>query len=58
LVSLYNPGPKDTYSIRIKVPPKELDLVISNNQTISGDIICSNTKDQSDCDLFFDLKME
>jgi hypothetical protein len=53
LVGLYNPGPKGTYTIRLKIPPVPLTIVGSNNVNIDGDIFCGNPSDTNDCDLVF-----
>lgn len=58
LVSLYNPGAKGTYTIRLKVPNKELNVVSQTNTSIVGDIICSNLKDANDCELIFNLDFD
>jgi hypothetical protein len=58
LLNLYNPGAKGTYSIRIKIDEREINIIGSNNTAIAGDIICSNIKDTKDCELFFNLAFE
>ena len=58
LVSLYNPGPKGIYPVRIRTIPHEVDVVDTINRTIPGDIICGNTNNASDCDLLFNLELE
>ena len=45
LVSLYNPGSKGTYPIRLRVPPRNLTVLSSSNSLIAGDVVCSNLKD-------------
>ena len=49
LVSLYNPGSKGIYPIRLRVPSKDLNIVDQNNKAVTGDVICGNLKDTSDC---------
>lgn len=49
LVSLYNPGARGMYPIRLKVPAKELNIVTQSNDSIGGDVICNNVKDPNDC---------
>jgi hypothetical protein len=34
LIQLYNPGPKGTYQIKLRVPSADLNIVGSNNQAI------------------------
>lgn len=58
LVSLYNPGAKGTYTIRLKVPNKELNVISQTNASLVGDIICSNLKDATDCELIFNLDFD
>ena len=58
LVSLYNPGPKGTYTIRLKVEEQELNIISSAGTTVAGDLICSNTQDTKDCDVLFNLAFE
>jgi hypothetical protein len=58
LVSLYNPGPKGTYTVKLKVPPKELNVVRQSNMNVNGDIICNNLKDANSCELIFNLDFE
>jgi hypothetical protein len=58
LVSFYNPGAKGTYPIKLKVPPKELNIVSQNNSNIIGDVVCNNLKDKTDCELMFNLDFE
>jgi len=58
LVSFYNPGAKGTYPIKLKVPPKELNIVSQNNSNIIGDVACNNLKDKTDCELMFNLDFE
>ena len=57
LVSLYNPGAAGTYPIRLRVPPKDLNVVDHKNQPVKGDVICTNFKDSSDCELLFNIKL-
>ena len=49
LVSLYNPGSKGIYPIRLRVPSKDLNIVDQNNKSVTGHVICGNLKDTSDC---------
>jgi len=49
LVSLYNPGAAETQIIKLKVPPKELNVVSQQNKVIPADILCANLKDNTDC---------
>jgi hypothetical protein len=58
LVSLYNPGSKGTYTIRLKVDEREFNIISSNGSTIAGDLICSNVRDVKDCDVIFNLDFE
>ena len=58
LVNLYNPGAKGTYTIRLKVPNKELNVVSQTNASLVGDIVCSNLKDATDCELIFNLDFD
>jgi len=45
LVSLYNPGSKGTYSIRLRVPAKDLQVVSHKNEPIKGDVVCANPQE-------------
>ena len=58
LINLYNPGAKDTYQIKIRVPEHEFNINSPTINNIQGDVICPNLKDSSDCELIFDLEME
>lgn len=60
LVHLYNPGSKGTYPIRVKVADsqKNLNILDSRGETVSGDIICSNSKDTKDCELMFNIELK
>ena len=58
LVSLYNPGSKGTYQIRLRVPGKDLQVVNQKNVAIVGDVVCANLKDTQDCELLFSLSFE
>lgn len=55
MVSLYNPGSKGIYSIRLRVPAADLNIVNHENSAVKGDVICGNLKDSSDCEVVFDL---
>lgn len=55
LVSLYNPGSKGSYPVRLRVPPRELNVVGQDNSLIAGDVVCGNLRDTSDCELLFNL---
>jgi hypothetical protein len=55
LVSLYNPGSKGSYTIRLKVQAQELNIISTANTFIPGDVACANTRDVNDCDLIFNL---
>lgn len=55
LVSFYNPGSKGTYPIRLRVPPRELNIVGQDNSPIVGDVVCGNLRDTEDCELLFNL---
>ncbi len=55
LVSFYNPGSKGTYPIRLRVPARELNIVSQTNTAITGDVVCANLRDSSDCELLFNL---
>ena len=57
LLNLYNPGPKDIYSIKVKVPHQELNINAPKVSNLEGDIFCPDQKDQ-DCELIFNLIME
>jgi hypothetical protein len=55
LVSFYNPGSKGTYPVRLRVPPKDLNVLGQDNLPIPGDVVCANLRDTSDCELLFNL---
>ena len=55
LVNFYNPGPKGTFPIRLRVPQKDINVVYQSNRVISGDVVCANLKNGSDCELLFNL---
>lgn len=55
LVSLYNPGSKFDYIVRLKISAQEVNIFSIANTLIPGDVICANTRDASDCDLVFTL---
>ena len=55
LVNFYNPGPKGTFPIRLRVPQKDINIVYQSNRVISGDVVCANLKNGSDCELLFNL---
>ena len=55
IVSLYNPGGKGTYLIRLRVPALELNILSQANKAIAGDVICANLRDASDCEVLFYL---
>ena len=57
LGSLYNPGSKGTYPIRLRVPSKDLNVIDQSNKAITGDIVCGNLKDTGDCELLFSLEI-
>ena len=57
LLQLYNPGPDGAYPVRVKVDSSPISLVGANNASIPAEIICSNSKDPEDCELFFDLNI-
>lgn len=57
LVNFYNPGAKGTYPIRLRVPPKDINIVFQSNRQIAGDVICANLKNSSDCELHFSLEI-
>lgn len=44
--------------IKIKVPKLPLNIIDSKNQVIDGDIICSNSKDEEDCTLYFNYQIK
>lgn len=58
LLQMYNPGPKGTYQVYIKVDERAMNIVSSNGSTINGDLICSNTKNTKDCELIFNVAFE
>jgi hypothetical protein len=45
LVSLYNPGSRGFYPVRLKVPKKEINIFSQSNALIAGDVVCGNLKD-------------
>lgn len=55
MLNLHNPGSKDTYQIKIRVPEHEFNIVSPTSNNIQGDVICPNLSDPSDCELIFDL---
>jgi hypothetical protein len=58
LVSLYNPGSKGTYPIKLRVAPSELNIIDQTNKAILGDVVCANLRDSSDCEVIFNLDFE
>jgi hypothetical protein len=58
LISFYNPGAAGSYTIRLKICPKELNIVGISNSNIPGYLICANTKDINDCELIFNLDFQ
>ena len=58
LISFYNPGSKGTYPIRLKVPPKQLNIVSQSNAAIVGDVVCANFRDSNDCEVLFNLDFD
>jgi len=58
LLSIYNPGPKGIYTVRVRVTNQELALrTAANNSQLAGEILCVN-KDAKDCELVFNLAFE
>ena len=57
MVSLHNPGSKGTYPVRLRVPRKDLNLVSQVNTAVTGDVICANLRDSSDCELLFNIEI-
>ncbi len=53
LLAIYNPTVSRTLTTRVKVPSGKLLIVDSKANNIKGDVICANTTDTTDCDLFF-----
>ncbi len=49
ILSLYNPGAKGIYQIKVNVPSHELNVVNIKNANINGDIICANLYDTANC---------
>lgn len=60
LIQLYNPGPKATNQIKIKVPKTDLNVWTIGNQAVKGDVFCPNTIGNlvNQCELVFDLNFE
>ena len=60
LIQLYNPGPKGTYQVKIKVPKTDLSILTVGNQVVKGDVFCPNTIGNfvDQCELIFNLEFE
>ncbi len=60
LIQLYNPGPKGTYQIKLKVPKLDLSILSIGNQAIKGDVFCPNTigNEMDQCELIFNIDFE
>ena len=60
MIQLYNPGPKGTYQIKLKVPKFDFKVIDANNQAIQGDVFCPNTigYEIDQCELIFNLNFE
>ena len=60
LIQFYNPGPKGTYQINIKVPKTNLNLWTVGMKPINGDVFCPNTIGNlvNECELIFNLNFE
>jgi len=41
----------------MKVPQAKFDIIDAQNSTISGDVICANSTNIDDCDLYFLAKL-
>lgn len=39
--------------IKVKVPNVLFDLIDQNNTVLDADVICANSTDSDDCDLYF-----
>jgi len=52
LVNVYNPGAKDTFVVRLKVPKVEMQAYYLNEK-VATDIICADDENPTECDLFF-----
>ncbi len=54
LVAIYNSGQMRSSIIRLKVPNGKVQVVQqSTGANLPTDVICSNSTDTTDCDLFF-----
>jgi hypothetical protein len=53
LLTIYNPTVSRSLITRVKVPTGKVIILDSRGATIKGDVICANTTDATDCDLFF-----
>jgi hypothetical protein len=52
LLALYNPGPAQKRQVKIAVPDHDLKITGWNNTAVSGDVICTNVFDATNCELF------
>lgn len=57
LLSLYNPGSAQKRSIKIYVPDQNLKIVGVDNSSIAGDIVCTDTVNTANCELFFEVDL-
>ncbi|CAD8152744.1 unnamed protein product [Paramecium pentaurelia] len=44
--------------IKIKVPKLPLNIIDIQNKLVQGDVICSNSKDEQDCTLYFNYNIK
>mmetsp|Transcript_32995 Transcript_32995/g.29886 ORF Transcript_32995/g.29886 Transcript_32995/m.29886 type:complete len:177 (+) Transcript_32995:1182-1712(+) len=54
LLAIYNPAAERSQSVRTKVPNGNLKVQNWNGETIDADVMCSNSTDITDCDLYFE----
>lgn len=53
VAAIYNPGPAVTTTILIKIPKVLIDVIDINNNLLVADIICANSTEANNCDLYF-----
>lgn len=58
LIAVYNSLNSGTKTIRVKVPTSNITLKDSHANEILADVICANTIDAEDCDLFFSFPFD
>lgn len=58
LLSIYNPGPGMAKTLQIKIPKVFLDVIDIANNLLDADIICANSSNSGNCDLYFNAQLQ